>query len=227
MGAIVVTGGAGGLGTAIRARLRAIGQPIVSIDIRPSDTDESHVIDVSSEDEMARLLGTVAKRHGSISALVCAAGLVEEAPVIDMSLESWHRVVDASLTGAFIAAKHVLPSMVAAGSGALVGFSSGYGSMGYRKGANYAAAKAGIEALFKSIALEHALDGIRANVIAPGPIMTAMLTESRIPVITPMIPMKRVGVPDDIVGVVHFLVSDDSAYITGQVIHVNGGLLMP
>jgi 3-oxoacyl-[acyl-carrier protein] reductase len=99
--------------------------------------------------------------------------------------------------------------------------------MGYRKGANYAVAKAGIEALFKSIALEHALDGIRANVIAPGPIMTAMPTESRIPVVTPMIPMKRVGVPGEIVGVVDFLLSGDSAYITGQVLHVNGGLLMP
>ena len=170
MGAIVVTGGAGGLGTAIRARLRTIGRTIVSIDVKPAEADESHVIDVSSEGEMARVLGDVVKRYGSISALVCAAGLVEEAPVVDMSLESWHRVVDASLTGAFIAAKHALPSMVKAGSGALVGFSSGFGSMGYRKGANYAAAaKAGIEALFKSIALEHAGDGIRATSSLRGP----------------------------------------------------------
>jgi NAD(P)-dependent dehydrogenase (short-subunit alcohol dehydrogenase family) len=110
--------------------------------------------------------------------------------------------------------------------GTIVAFSSGYASTGYRNGANYAAAKAGVEALMKSVALEGGAYGIRANSVAPGPIDTPMLKPERAAFIGPRIPLGRVGMPADVVGVVRFLIGDDSAYITGHVIHVNGGLVM-
>jgi NAD(P)-dependent dehydrogenase (short-subunit alcohol dehydrogenase family) len=117
--------------------------------------------------------------------------------------------------------------MISAARGSIVAFSSGYASSGYRNGANYAAAKAGVEALMKSVALENAQYGIRANSVAPGPVDTPMLTPERAAFIGPRIPLGRVGTPADIVGIVRFLIGDESAYITGQTIQVNGGLLMP
>lgn len=228
MAAIVVTGGAGGLGTAIATRLRDEGRTVVALDRVPArGADESHVVDVADDAALARLMDEVAARHAGIAGLVCAAGAVKESPVNAMSLADWRSVVDASLTGTFLAAKAALPAMIAARSGSIVAFSSGYARNGYRNGANYAAAKAGVEALIKSIALENAAFGIRANSIAPGPIDTPMLARERATVVAPLIPMQRVGRPDDVVGLVRFLLGDESAYITGQTIHVNGGLTMP
>jgi NAD(P)-dependent dehydrogenase (short-subunit alcohol dehydrogenase family) len=228
VGAIVVTGGAGGLGTAIAARLRDDGRTVVALDrIAPPGDGESHLVDVADEAALTAVIGRVAARHDGIAGLVCAAGTVREHPVAEMSLADWRSVVDASLTGTFLAARAALPAMVAARHGSIVAFSSGYARNGYRNGANYAAAKAGVEALIKSIALENAPFGIRANSIAPGPIDTAMLAAERATAVAPLIPMGRVGQPDDIVGLVRFLLGDESAYITGQTIHVNGGFTMP
>jgi NAD(P)-dependent dehydrogenase (short-subunit alcohol dehydrogenase family) len=180
VGAIVVTGGAGGLGTAIAARLRDDGRTVVALDrIAPPGDGESHLVDVADEAALTAVIGRVAARHDGIAGLVCAAGTVREHPVAEMSLADWRSVVDASLTGTFLAARAALPAMVAARHGSIVAFSSGYARNGYRNGANYAAAKAGVEALIKSIALENAPFGIRANSIAPGPIDTAMLAAER------------------------------------------------
>jgi NAD(P)-dependent dehydrogenase (short-subunit alcohol dehydrogenase family) len=224
---IVITGGAGGLGTAIALRLRDDGATVVSLDRVPATAaNASHVLDVADETAMAGAFADVAARHHGIDGLVCAAGSVVEHPVATMPLAAWRSVIDASLTGTFLAARAALPLMVAAGRGSIVAFSSGYASNGYRNGANYAAAKAGIEALIKSIALENAAHGIRANSIAPGPIETPMLAPARAAIVAPLIPMGRVGQPQDVVGLVRFLLGDESAYITGQTIHVNGGLSM-
>jgi NAD(P)-dependent dehydrogenase (short-subunit alcohol dehydrogenase family) len=226
-GAVVLTGGAGGLGTAIAADLTAAGRSVVVLDrVAAVGAIESHMVDVSDEAAVNATIGTIAERHGGIAALVCAAGSVREHPVAGMPLADWCAVIDASLTSTFLAARAVLPAMIAARCGAIVAFSSGYATSGYRNGANYAAAKAGVEALIKSIALENAEYGIRANCIAPGPIETPMLTRERAAIVTPLIPMRRTGVPLDVVGLVRFLVGEDSAYVTGQTIHVNGGLLM-
>ena len=224
---MIVTGGAGGLGTAIAADLSAAGHTVAILDrVAAPGATESHVLDVSDEAAVSASIADIAKRHGGIEALVCAAGLVREHPVIEMSLDDWRAVIDASLTGTFLAARAALPSMIAARSGAIVAFSSGYATTGYRDGANYAAAKAGVEALIKSIALENAEHHVRANCIAPGPIDTPMLKPERAAFIAPHIPMKRTGSPRDVVGLVRFLIGDESTYLTGQTIHVNGGLVM-
>lgn len=228
MKAVIVTGGAGGIGTAIVADLSAAGYAVAVLDrVAAAGATESYVLDVADETAVTALIGEIAERHGGIDALVCAAGLVREDPVTEMSLADWRAVIDASLTGTFLAARAALPAMIAARGGAIVAFSSGYAKSGYRNGANYAAAKAGVEALIKSIALENAEHDIRANCIAPGPIETAMLKPERAAFIAPRIPLQRVGQPHDVVGLVRYLIGDDSAYVTGQTIHVNGGLLMP
>jgi NAD(P)-dependent dehydrogenase (short-subunit alcohol dehydrogenase family) len=227
MGAVIVTGGAGGLGTAIVADLRAGGRTVVSFDrVAARGASASFQLDVADEAAVGARAAEVAERYGGIDGLVCAAGTVAEHPVAEMPLAAWRSVIDASLTGTFVATRAVLPAMISAARGSIVAFSSGYASSGYRNGANYAAAKAGVEALMKSVALENAQYGIRANSVAPGPIDTPMLTQERAAFIGPRIPLGRVGTPADIVGIVRFLIGDDSAYITGQTIGVNGGLIM-
>jgi NAD(P)-dependent dehydrogenase (short-subunit alcohol dehydrogenase family) len=227
MGAVIVTGGAGGLGTAIAGDLRAAGRSVVSFDrVDAPGASESLVLDVTDETAVEASVTSVAQRYGGIDALVCAAGIVVEHPVAEMPIDAWRSVIDASLTGTFIATRAVLPAMISARGGSIVAFSSGYASSGYRNGANYAAAKAGVEALVKSVALENAAYGIRANSVAPGPIQTPMLTPERAAFIGPHIPLGRVGTPADVVGIVRFLISDESSYITGQTFAVNGGLIM-
>ncbi len=222
----IVTGGAGGIGRVLVSALRADG-PVASLDrVASADAGESYEVDVADESAVGSRIAGLAERHGGVAGLVCAAGIVEEHPVASMPLAAWHRVIDASLTGAFLAIRAVLPSMIAARRGSIVAFSSGYATSGYRNGANYAAAKAGVEALVKSTALENAAYGIRANAIAPGPIATPMLTDERAAVVTPLVPLGRTGVPDDLVGLVRLLLGENAGFITGQTIHVNGGLFM-
>lgn len=122
--------------------------------------------------------------------------------------------------------------MQARGSGSVVAFSSGYATMGYRHGGHYAAAKAGVEALVKSVALEAGRDGVRVNALAPGPVFTDFLGHIPDPTAwrtdrEARIPLGRIAEPADMVGPVLFLLGPASRYITGQVLHVNGGLLMP
>ncbi|MGA2391837.1 MAG: SDR family NAD(P)-dependent oxidoreductase [Candidatus Lustribacter sp.] len=222
-----MTGAAGGLGTAIVADLAAAGRTVVAFDrVGANGAAESLLLDVADESAVGAGVTRIAERYGGIDALVCAAGTVDEYPVAEMPLAAWRSVIDASLTGTFVATRAVLPAMMAAHGGSIVAFSSGYASSGYRNGANYAAAKAGVEALMKSVALEGAPYGIRANSVAPGPIDTPMLTPERAAFIGPRIPLGRVGTPADVVGIVRFLINDESSYITGQTIAVNGGLLM-
>jgi NAD(P)-dependent dehydrogenase (short-subunit alcohol dehydrogenase family) len=224
---VIVTGAAGGLGTAIVADLTAAGRTVVALDrVGASGAAESMLLDVADESAVNAGVLRIAERYDGIEALVCAAGTVDEYPVVKMPLAAWRSVIDASLTGTFLVTRAVLPAMMAARSGSIVAFSSGYASSGYRNGANYAAAKAGVEALMKSVALEGAPFGIRANSVAPGPIDTPMLTPQRAAFIGPRIPLGRVGTPADVVGIVRFLLNEDSSYITGQTIAVNGGLLM-
>lgn len=230
---ILITGGAGGMATAIAEELLELGHQVVSIDRVPSRVaTHSVVADVVDEDAVARAVRESAETYGGIEGLVCAAGTVTESPVAEMTLADWRRVTDVSLTGTFLATRAVLPYMTRARHGKIVALSSGYGRKGYRNGAHYAAAKGGIEAFIKSVALEVAPLGITANAIAPGPVETPFLDlvdrdRARFVAMSEMIPMKRIGTVHDVVGAALFLLGDRSDYITGQVLHVNGGFLMP
>jgi NAD(P)-dependent dehydrogenase (short-subunit alcohol dehydrogenase family) len=229
---ILITGGAGGIATAIAEALVARGDRVVVFDrTEPRVATSWENVDVTDEIGLELALNRVRSVHARIDGIVCAAGVVSESPLAQMTLDEWRRVVDISLTGTFLALRAVLPAMIEAKSGKIVAFSSGYGRKGYKFGAHYAAAKAGIEALVKSTALEVAPLGITVNAIAPGPIETPFLElvedPGRYERTAQMIPMGRIGVPADVVGAALFFLDPSSDYITGQVLHVNGGFLMP
>ena len=227
----LVTGAAGGLGSAIGAALQARGARVVSLDLAAAAGADLHIdCDVTDASAVAAAVEQATADGTHIDLLVCAAGVVSEHDLGELDPSEWHRVVDVSLTSAFLAAQAVAPSMATGGGGAIVTLSSGWGTRGYPRGPHYAAAKAGVEALTKSLALELAPQAIRVNSVAPGPIRTAMLDDlpdfdeaAR----AAAIPLGRIGEPEDVVGPVLFLLGSDSRYVTGAVLHVNGGLLMP
>jgi NAD(P)-dependent dehydrogenase (short-subunit alcohol dehydrogenase family) len=229
---VLLTGGSGGIATAIGTALIARGDRVIVLDrTQPSVATAWEEADVTDEDAVAAAVAHARSMYGEIDGLVCAAGVVSEAPLAEMTLAEWRRVVDVSLTGTFLTMRAVLPGMQAAKAGKIVAFSSGYGRKGYKFGAHYAAAKSGIEALVKSTAIEVAPLGITVNAIAPGPIETPFLDQvvdpGRYERTAQMIPMGRIGVAADTVGAALFFLDAGSDYVTGQVLHVNGGFLMP
>lgn len=230
----VVSGGSGGIGSAVVRGLQEEGARVAVLDRAPASgaAEVSVDCDVVDPGAVGHAVQAVADELGAPDLLVCAAGVVSEHDVASLPLQEWHRVVDASLTGCFVVVQAALPHLRQSPRGSVVALSSGWGTKGYPRGAHYAAAKAGVEAFVKSVALEVARDGVRVNAVAPGPVLTPFLDyvddlESWREERAAAIPLGRVADPDDVVGPVLFLLSDQSRYVTGQVLHVNGGLLMP
>lgn len=228
---VVVTGGAGGIGSGLVQALIERGAQVAALDVK-ENTDATVFVkcDVTDPASVAAAVARVRKELGDADRLVCAAGIVKEVPFEALGPEQWHQIVDISLTGSYLICHALIPGMLRRGGGAIVTMSSGWGRKGYPRGADYAAAKSGVEALTKSLAIEFASRGVRANSVAPGPIRTAMIwdnPEFDESARTAAIPMGRLGEVADIVDPVMFLLGDASRYITGQVLHVNGGLLMP
>ncbi len=181
------------------------------------------------------------ERHGRLDILVNNAGITIDKTILKMSAEDWHRVLDVNLSGAFFMSQAVLPHMIERGSGRIINISSIIGETGNIGQANYAASKSGLFGLTKTMALEAAFQlkradkldddgiGLTVNAVAPGFIATEMLEhipEKVLDGLKAKIPLGRLGRPDEIARVVHFLVADQSAYITGAVWPVNGGMDM-
>ncbi|MBS1885595.1 MAG: SDR family oxidoreductase [Actinobacteria bacterium] len=227
--AALVTGGAGDLGRPIVAALRGTGLAVGVLDLEPADGPHSLACDVTDPDAVEAAVAALGEELGGFGSVVCAAGIQSEHELADLSPAEFHRVLDASLTGAFLTAKAVVPRMVSGGS--IVVLSSGLGFRGMARGAHYAAAKAGLVGLAKSLALELGPLGIRANAVAPGPIRSRMVDGMDPAGIAARggdaIPLGRLGEPEDVVGPVLFLLSSAAAFVTGAVLHVNGGMLMP
>lgn len=185
--------------------------------------------DVSNFEECKEFVKQTIERFGKINVLVNNAGITKDMLLMRMKKEDFEQVIDVNLVGTFNVTKNVIQSMMKARSGRIINISSVVGVSGNAGQTNYAASKAGIIGFTKSLAKEVASRGILVNVVAPGFIETSMtdvLKEEVKEEIAKTIPLKRMGTSQDVANVVKFLVSEDSSYITGQVLHVDGGMLM-
>ncbi|MHB1136054.1 MAG: 3-oxoacyl-[acyl-carrier-protein] reductase [Coriobacteriia bacterium] len=237
----LVTGASRGIGAAVALRLAAEGASVVVNFAGRSDAAASVVseieqgggsaiavqADVSDSAACAALVDAAVARFGRIDILVNNAGITRDGLLVRMSDDDWRSVIDTNLSGAFYLARSVGKLMMKQRSGSIVNMASVVGMMGNAGQVNYAAAKAGLIGMTKSIARELAGRGVRVNAVAPGFIATDMtdaLPESAREAAVSSIAMGRLGTPEDIAAAVAFLASDDAAYITGQVIAVDGGM---
>ena len=186
-------------------------------------------VNVASQKEVAEFVGRALSDTGRVDVLVNNAGITRDGLIVRMKEDDWDDVLNTNLKGAFNCIKAVTKSMMKQRSGRIINVSSVVGVSGNPGQANYVASKAGIIGLTKGIAKELASRGITANVVAPGYVdtdMTTSLSDKAKEMMVGQIPLGRVGTPQDIAAAVVFLASDGAAYITGQVIHVNGGMYM-
>lgn len=237
----LVTGAARGIGREIAGRLASAGASVAVVDVaedavqqaaqelsRPDATARGYLCDVSSLDAAEALGERVLADFGRIDVLVNNAGITKDRLFVRMTGEDWAAVIGVNLTGAFNVTKAFAPAMLKARAGSIVNIASVVGQMGNAGQANYAASKAGLIGLTKSLAKEFAPRGVRVNAVAPGFIRTHMtdaLPEDVQAQMKQVIPLGRFGEPADVAGVVMFLVSDTSAYVTGQVINCDGGMV--
>jgi 3-oxoacyl-[acyl-carrier protein] reductase len=228
---VLVTGGNRGIGLAIARRLAAAGDS-VTVTSRSGDPVEGldvvrcDVTDVASVDAA---FTETEKRQGNVEVVVANAGITKDQLLALMSEDAFAQVLDTNLIGAYRTAKRAVKGMMRNRYGRLIFISSVVGLYGSPGQANYAASKAGLVGLARSLARELGSRNITANVIAPGFVhsdMTAVLSEERIKAILSSVPLARLAEPDEVAGVVEFLAGDAAAYITGAVIPVDGGLGM-
>ncbi|TYQ13320.1 UNVERIFIED_CONTAM: 3-oxoacyl-[acyl-carrier-protein] reductase [Acetivibrio alkalicellulosi] len=239
----VVTGSGRGLGKSIALKLGEMGANIVLNDISASDSVEAtaeefkalgiNVVvtkgDVRSMDDVKSMIKTSVDTFGSVDILVNNAGITKDTIIFKMSEQDWDDVLDINLKGAFLCTKAVAKTMMKKRAGKIINISSVAGVMGNIGQANYSASKAGLIGLTKSTAKELSAWGITCNAVAPGVIeskMTEVLPDNVKENYLNNIPLKRFGTPEDVANVVAFLASDSSNYVTGQVIHIDGGLVM-
>lgn len=229
---VLVTGGARGIGLAIARRFVDQGDR-VAVTLRSGDAPEGTFgvhCDVTSTEDVDAAFGAVEEHFGgTVEVLVSNAGITNDGLLARMSTDDFTSVVDANLTGAYRVTKRAARGMMRARSGRIVYLGSVVGLLGSAGQVNYAAAKAGLVGLARSVARELGSRNVTANVVAPGPVatdMTAVLGEDRLAALAAAVPLGRVATPDEIAGVVAFLASADAAYITGAVIPVDGGLGM-
>ncbi|MBA3027888.1 MAG: 3-oxoacyl-[acyl-carrier-protein] reductase [Desulfobacteraceae bacterium] len=240
---VVITGGSRGIGRAICV---AFAGPLTDVFFNYSSDEEGaketerlvtekggqargFKVNVASETEVEGFFAQVLAQSGRVDVLVNNAGITRDGLLVRMKEKDWDDVININLKGVFNGMKHVGKTMMKQRFGRIVNLTSVVGAMGNPGQANYVASKAGIIGLTKSAAKELASRGITVNAVAPGYVetdMTSEMTDKARQTLLEQIPLGRVAVPDDITPIIVFLASEKAAYITGQVIHVNGGMYM-
>ncbi|MDC1040960.1 3-oxoacyl-ACP reductase FabG [Candidatus Pelagibacter sp.] len=236
---IIVTGASGGIGNAIIKKLSEAGANILASGTRIEKLEELKKnfedlkilkFDISQSDKIEEFIeNATSELGGSLDGIVNNAGITQDNLAIRMSLDEWQKVININLTSTFLMSKFAIKKMLKNKSGKIVNITSVVGHTGNLGQANYTASKAGIVAMSKSLVIEYAKKNININCISPGFIKTAMtdkIDDKFKEVIISKIPSARLGEPDDIANSVLFLCSDQSNYINGETLHVNGGMYM-
>lgn len=230
---VLVTGGNRGIGLAIARAFAADGHK-VAITMRSAAPEDAEGLlcvpcDVTDAEQVEAAFGRIEDELGPVEILVSNAGMTDDKLVLRMSDDDFARVLDANLVGGFRVAKRAVTKMMRARWGRIVFIGSVVGSIGQAGQANYAASKAGLVGLARSLAREFASRNITVNVVAPGPVATDMfdaVDDAMRDAITAAVPVGRLGEPDEIAAAVQFLASDAAGYVTGAVLPVDGGLGM-
>ena len=235
----IVTGASGGIGNAIIKKLSEAGTNILASGTRIEKLEELKKnfenvkilkFDISQSDKIEEFIeNATSELGGSLDGIVNNAGITQDNLAIRMNLDEWQKVININLTSTFLMSKFAIKKMLKNKSGKIVNITSVVGHTGNLGQANYTASKAGIVAMSKSLATEYAKKNININCISPGFIKTAMtdkIDDKFKEVIISKIPSARLGEPDDIANAVLFLSSDQSNYINGETLHVNGGMYM-
>ncbi len=235
---IIVTGASGGIGNSIveklykcGANILASGTKIEKLEGLKNKFDKIKLLkfDISQSDKIEEFIENAFNELGGLDCIINNAGITQDNLAIRMSLEEWKKVIDINLTSTFLMSKFSIKKMLKNKKGKVVNITSVVGHTGNLGQANYTASKAGIIAMSKSLALEYAKKNININCISPGFIKTAMtdkIDEKFKEVIIQKIPSARLGEPEDIANAVVFLASNQSDYINGETLHINGGMYM-
>ena len=235
----IVTGASGGIGNSIAEKLHEQGANVLATGTRIEKLEElakkfngvkTLKFDISQHEKIEEFINEATEKlGGSLDGIINNAGITKDNLTIRMSLEEWTKVIDINLTSTFLMCKYSIKKMLKNKSGKIVNITSVVGHTGNVGQANYTASKAGIVAMSKSLAIEYAKKNININCISPGFISTAMtdqIDEKYKEAIIAKIPSNKLGKPEDIANAVIFLSSDQSDYINGETIHVNGGMYL-
>ena len=235
---IIVTGASGGIGNSIVEKLNECGANVLASGTRLEKLEELKnkfnkikilKFDISQSDKIEEFIDNATNELGVLDCIVNNAGITQDNLAIRMSIDEWKKVIDINLTSTFLISKFAIKKMLKNKKGKIINITSVVGHTGNLGQANYTASKAGLVAMSKSLAIEYAKKNINVNCISPGFIKTAMtdkIDEKFKEVIVSKIPSARLGEPEDIANAVLFLASENSNYINGETLHVNGGMYM-
>jgi 3-oxoacyl-[acyl-carrier protein] reductase len=236
---ILITGASGGIGSSIAEKFvknkyemiltSSSNTTLSKLKDKYGNNHHYYALDFNNPDENNIILKKISDEHQDLNVIVNNAGITDDSLLLRMKTDQWNKVIQANLTSNFTIIKALLPNMIKNKSGNIIGISSVVATSGNPGQSNYVAAKSGMIGFYKSIALEVASRNVNVNIVSPGFIispMTDKLNDKQKNVILEKIPMKRFGESNEIADLVYFLSSDESRYITGQNIHINGGMLM-
>ncbi|KXJ56985.1 MAG: beta-ketoacyl-ACP reductase [Colwellia sp. Phe_37] len=235
---ILVTGASRGIGKAIASQLKALGGTVIGTATSEHGAaniseylgeGQGLVLNVTDDASISAMFELIKEKHGAVDVLVNNAGITRDNLMMRMKDDEWNDIIETNLTSVFKISKAVLRAMMKKRQGRIINIGSVVGTMGNAGQVNYATAKAGLIGFTKSLAREVASRGITVNTVSPGFIdtdMTQTLTDEQKEGIFAQVPANRLGKPEEIANAVAFLASDSAAYITGETLHVNGGMYM-